>query len=114
MKKSNFKIDEMLLVLIVAILALAVGIYDKLNKPKWEEAEKISEILVDGHSISIARGGIVDEQKLTEIENMDYQDLKKTLKVKSDFCIYLEDEEGGIFLMKGSSKLNEDGLYCNE
>ena len=111
------KIDEMMLVLIVAIIFMAVSIYDKLNKTRDNptmEAEKITEMILDNHGISFAIGGIVDEEKLKEIKNINYDDFKKSLNVKNDFCIYIEDGNGNLILAKGSSKLNKDGLYCGE
>lgn len=113
MPKSKFKIDEILLVLIVVIIAMLAGIYNKI-KPAEMEAEKITEMILDGHSISFANNGIIDEGKLKEIQNMEYRDFKKSLNAKNDFCIYLEDENGNIILAKGSSKLNDNGLYCSE
>jgi hypothetical protein len=115
--KSNLKIDEITLVLIVAVLAMAVSVYDKMSKSGNEqktEAEKITEILLDEHSMSFANNGIVDENKLKEIQTMNYNDFKNSLKVKNDFCIYIEDKKGNIVLAKGSSKLGKDGLRCRE
>lgn len=112
MKKHNFKIDEIALVLIVAFLAIIVSVYDKLNKPAVIEAEKITEMILDEHYISFANNGIVDENKLREVQNMDYGDFKASLKIKNDFCIYIEDGNGNIILAKGSSKLEGDGFIC--
>ena len=114
MPKSNFKIDEIMLVLIVAVIAMLIGVYDNLKKPSGTEAEKITEMILDDHAISFVNNGIINEGKLKEIQNMDYDDFRKSLKAKNDFCIYIEDENGNIILAKGSSKLNGDGLNCRE
>ena len=114
MQKSNFKIDEITLVLIVAVIAIFASIYGKLNKPPGMEAEKITEMILDNHHVSFATNGVIDENKLKEIKNMNYNDFKKSLNAQNDFCIYIEDENGNILLAKGSSKLNGDGLYCRE
>jgi len=114
MPKSNFKIDEIMLVLIVAIISIIVVVYDKLNEPAEMEAEKITEMILNEHDISFANNGIVDENKLKKIQNMDYKEFKNSLNAKNEFCIYIEDEKGNIILAKGSSKLNGDGLYCRE
>lgn len=114
MPKLNFKIDEITLVLIVAIVTMVASIYDKLNKPTEMEAEKITDMILDDHDISFANNGVVDENKLKEIRNMDYADFKKSLKAKNDFCVYIEDENGNVILVKGSGKLNGDGLNCRE
>ena len=114
MKKINFKIDELTLVLIVAVIAIIVSIYEQNKEINMIDAEKITAMILDDHDISFANNGIVDENKLKQIQNMDYKELKDSLNVKNDFCIYLEDENGNVILAKGSSKLNKDGLFCEE
>lgn len=111
MKKPNFKIDEIILVLIVAVLIIVVSVYDKANQPK-NEIEKITGMLTDGHSTSFAPNGVIDESKLIEIQKMSYDYFKKSLKVKNDFCVYVEDGNGNIIFAKGSSKLNGNGVVC--
>lgn len=116
MHKSNFKKNRAMLVLIVIAIAIGVTMYNKTNKsnePKIE-AEKITGLILDDHKISFARDGIVNEGKLWEIQNMNYRDIKKSLNVKTDFCVYIQDGEGNLILAKGSPKLNGDDLYCKE
>ena len=113
-KKLNFKVDEIALIFIVAIMTMAVNIYDKVTHPKTFVAEKITELILDEQYLSFANNGIVDENKLNEIQNMDYADFKRLLNIKKEFCIYIEDENGNIILSKGSSKFNSDGIYCRE
>lgn len=111
------KFDEILLILIVAVIIMFVSVYDKIGKSgngRMTEAEKITEILLDDHGMSFASGGVIDEGKLNEIKNISYDDFKKSLNAKNDFCIYIEDEYGRIILAKGSGKLSEDGLGCRE
>ena len=112
--KPNFKIDEIVLVLIVAFLAIIISIYNKANETKGIEAEKITAMVLDDNELSFASNGIIDGNKLKEIQSINYRDFKKSLNVKNDFCIYLEDENGHIILTKGASKLNKDGLVCRE
>ena len=109
MKKSNFKIDEITLVLIVAVLAIVVSVYDKLAPAKITEAEKIIGLVTDDHSASFANNGIVDENKLREIKDMSYNDFKKSLNVRNDFCVYVEDGNGNVIFAKGSEKLSKEG-----
>lgn len=119
MPKSKFKIHEITLVLIVVFIALVIGIYNKgtnkINtKPKIMEAEKITEIILDNHKISFATNGVIDENKLKEIQVMSYESFKKSLSISNDFCILLEDVNGNIILSKGPSKLSGDGIHCRE
>ncbi len=114
MKKTNFKIDEIVLVLVVAFIAIIVSVYDNAVKKPVIEAERITMMLLDDHEISFASNGIVDENKVREVQQMPYSQLKKFFNAKKDFCFYIEDENGNIILAKGSSKLNGDGIVCAE
>ena len=114
MPKSKFKIDEITLILIVAIIAIFVSIYHKSSQSPVMEAKKITEVLTDDHGISFASNGIVDANKLEKIKNMDYTDLKSSMNMKNDFCFYIEDEKGDVILAKGSSKLDAEGIGCKE
>ena len=113
MKKPNYKIDEIVLVFIVVVIVMIVSIFEQ-NKPQTIEAEKITFLLLDDHKLSIANNGIVDNSKLQEIQSMNYEDLKNNLNAKKDFCVYIIDENGNIILAKGSQKLAEDGVPCQE
>ena len=112
--KPSFKIDEIALVLIVAVIAVIVSIYDKNAQPNVIEAEKITGLILDNHDVSFASNGIVDTNKLKEIQNMDYNKLKIYFNARKDFCMYMEDGNGNVILAKGSSKLSKDGINCRE
>jgi len=111
-KRNKFKIDEITLILIIALLAIAISINKYLDVPPEMEVEKITAMILDDHGISFANNGIVDENKLMEVQNMDYDELKKSLKAKNDFCIYIEDANGDILFSKGSSRVSVGGTYC--
>ena len=112
--KPNFKIDEITLVLIVAVIAIIVSIYDKNAQPNQIEAEKITGLILGNREASFASNGIVDAIKLKEIQNMDYNKLKIYFNARKDFCMYIEDGDGNVILAKGSSKLSKDGINCKE
>ena len=113
-KKPNFKIDEIALVFLVAAIALAISFWDKNDGISDVEAEKITGMIMDEHDLSFAASGVIDENKLNEIKSLDYAELKKSFKVRKDFCVYIEDGNGNTILTKGSSKLNGEGLVCRE
>ena len=110
MSKPKFKIDEITLVLIVALIAMIVGIYEKNNQTTVKEAEKITDNILENNAISLVSNGVINEAKLTEIKNMDYEEIKKMLNIDEDFCIYIEDENGNVILNKGSAELSKDGV----
>jgi len=103
----KLKIDEIMLVFIVAVIAIIVNVYEKNNELAIKEAEKLTENILNSQ-IGFVNNGVIDEYKLKEIEKMDYSTLKKTLNAKNDFCIYIEDENGNVILSKGSPRLSQD------
>lgn len=119
MKKPNYKIDEVVWVFIVVVIVMLISVYEQ-NKPKTMEAEKITGLLLDDHALSIAYNGIVDKNKLQEIQSMDYEEFKKMLRIEGDVCIYIEDENGNIILINdsyraiGSPDINITGIPCSQ
>lgn len=107
-KKFNKKIYLVSIILIALILIL----FRKTPNPSTQAAEKIAEIVLDDHPFSIATNGVVNESKLKEFRNMDYEELKKSMNAKGDFCIYIEDIDGNLILEKGSSELQGKGAFC--
>lgn len=113
MANPKFRINGINFLLVIGVLAVIAAVYMELNKPAME-AEMITNMILDDHKASFANNGIVDEVRLEKIRNMDYENFKKSLNAKNDFCVYIEDEKGNVILAKGSSRLNDDGLYCTE
>ena len=112
-KKNSYHIDEIVLVLAVAFIALMAGISDKSRQPSNRDIDKITEKILSNAELS-SHETAVDEKNLQEFQSMKYKELKSTLDVKNDFCVYLQDGDGKIILSKGYSKLSEDGVACNE
>ena len=112
-RRSKFRIDEITLILIVAIIVMIVSFYSS-SKPAVTEAEKITAIILDNEGMSFAKNGIIDETKLQEINNMSYDEIKESFNADYDFCIYVEDDKGNIILAKGSGKFIKDISYCKE
>ena len=54
-----------------------------------------------GDDIAFIIDGKVDTDKLKEVANMDYTQLKSKLGIRSDFCIYFEDKDGNIIDISG-------------
>lgn len=114
MPRSNIRIDEITLVLIVALIALFVGISNQADDSQVTEAEKITGVILGNDGIGFAANGVINDTKMEQVQIMDYEDFKDSLNAKKDFCIYIEDELGNILLSKGDPQLNEDGIYCRE
>lgn len=106
-------ISYLLIILIIAIVITMI-VTTKLPESAATEAEKITAMILDDHKVSFATNGIVDERKLKEFQTIGYEDFKRSLNIKRDFCIYIEDEKKNIILAKGSGKLSSNGLICAE
>ena len=123
--KSNFKIDEITLVLIVAFAALIVGVYNKSSSlssqfhadPGLEEysrleAQKIIDMILNDNGFG--SDGVIDEGELREIKEIEYGNFKDFLDAKNDFCVYIEGGNSNVIVAKGSSKLSFDNVQCKE
>ena len=126
-KAQTFSTDA---VVAVAMFITAVIMLFYLSGPVAEnrqserlqsEAEKLPKVLGSGQNISAVfiEGSKIDDQKLRKAVNLSYANLKDLLGMDSDFCIYLEDENGNIVPMEGkvgigSPLANLSGRSCNE
>jgi len=111
--KFSFKIDEIALVFLVAFIIIMVTAYGKLNQPAIGP-EKITDLIMNNKGVSFVDNGVLNENTLNKIQDMDYDAYKASLNLKDDFCVYLEDENGNIILSKGSSKLDNGDIVCRE
>lgn len=84
------------------------------------EANFILEVLSNGDD----RTRLVEENELLEekvehLDRMDYQEFKRALGLRSDFCVYFEDHEGNLVAIDGiksgigSEKIRINGKPCN-
>ena len=98
--------------IIAALIIMAIIFNNKVKQTKNMDAEQVTALLLDHQPLSFAKNGIIEENTLKEIQEMDYEELKSSLNIKKDFCVYVEDSKGNVLIAKGSSKLSKDGLYC--
>lgn len=113
MNKPKYKIDEIILVFIVLVIIIAVSVQEKGKQLQKADPEEILGLVLK--DTGVKDGMIVfDQQKLNDLKEMDYNTIKKILNVKGDFCMYLQDGKGSVLLVKGSPKLSEDGIKCQE
>ena len=104
---------QIILVFIVLVIIIAVSVQEKGRQPQKADPEKILDLVLK--DISVKDGVMVlDQEKLNELQGMDYSAIKKLLNVDGDFCMYLQDGKGSVLLVKGSPKLSEDGVTCRE
>ena len=109
----------LVLIFLFYIMGRELGGKEAVNVQK--ESEKIAGILASPQNttVSIASGTKVDASKLEDVSQIEYELLRAHFGIKSDFCIYFEDEQGKIIPVSGnrlgigSPLVNISGVPCN-
>jgi len=125
MKKSQIWSIDIMLAIVVFIGAIFVA-YSILSGSKGsaakdleQDANKVlSSIASEDSEVSIVNGVELDETKLQQLLGEDYNAIKEKIRAGSDFCIFLEDEEGNIVYISnkpgiGSDKIEISGVPCD-
>lgn len=110
-----FSMDIMLAVII--FLGTVFFFYAILNTSQGSKADELQDeaskvltgILSESSDISIIDGNTINATKLEELLG-NYSDIKAKLKIKNDFCIYFEDEDGNIIYVNLSQSKNYTGI----
>lgn len=113
-KGQSWSID---LIIGVIIFMLVVAIFYALLSSSDEE-ESIDGLRNDADAvIAISEGtdarslglidqnGVIDNAKLDELCDLPYDEVKNRLGIESDFCIFIEDEDGNIIPCGTSNKI---------
>jgi Tfp pilus assembly protein PilO len=117
------------LVIGVLIFLLVIGLFYVLLIRNFDEDTSELEIASETIATKLVdeEGGIISENQVNKdqlkaLADKKYDDLKKELEIGTDFCIFLEDEEGNVinitdssgnsFVGIGSSKINISGSAC--
>ena len=126
-KAQTFSTDAVVAVamFVIAVIMLyylsGSATKNKQSEQLQSEAEKLPATLSSQQNLTsvFIQGSKINEQKLREAINMSYDNLKSLFGVKSDFCIYIEDENGNLVPMEGkvgigSPLANFSGKSCND
>ena len=131
-KKSQiWSMDSVLsvVVFISAVSAFLLLVSSDLGTNDTEQlksdSKKIPRMLTTSEELSIVEGNKVDKEKLRHLQNTDYSDLKSSMGVNGDFCIFFEDKEGNVINISeitgegddvgiGNSEVNvSQGIRCS-
>ena len=124
-KSQTWSLDALIAMALFMIAVMAffyITSYSAASK-KTESIEKESEklpesLIAEGNE---SRGFVIDNKidpdKLSEFANQSYDEIKKELGIKNDFCIHIEDKNGFLILINnktgiGSSKAVINGSAC--
>jgi len=128
-KSQAWSMDIMIAVLIfLGTIFLFFAILNITQSDKADDLKKDASIVIEGivsdsSELGILNGTKVSAEKLGALLEEDYDDLKRRLRIKNDFCIYFEDDQGNIIYINksetknytgvGSNIINVSGVPCN-
>lgn len=127
-KKDLFTFNNaVLLALILVLIVLFKTIIGPI--PDFKAAEKadleqeaktlLDTVAAEGTGMSLVSSNELLEEKIDSFSNTVYEEFKYTLGLKSEFCVYFEDENGnvlnidGVEVGIGSGKIQINGKPCN-
>ena|SRR3989338_5810362 len=115
----NFDKAMLLLLIISLFVIIKTAFMPDEDTKLAKEAEIILDKLTNRHDeISLTALDELVEEKVVNLDQMDYNEVKSMLGVKNDFCIYFEDISGnviridGINLGIGSNRIYINGKPC--
>ena len=92
-----------LIAILLIIAVVRAAITSEASKPDLEqEAEYVLKAITDENMpVSVLSSNEVVEEKVIELHQMGYNNIKSMLGVKNDFCIYFEDISGNVIRIDG-------------
>ena len=75
----------------------------KFSDLRQEAATVVKLITSEGETI-ILNNNEVNLTKAGALKNLDYDELRRRLRIEGDFCIYIEDGNGNIVLINNTYK----------
>lgn len=92
----------------------------KVSELEDDASKVLKNVVSESSSVGIVDGIEVNITKLEELLGKDYSEIKKQIRVKNEFCIFLEDEDGNIIYITtdpdrpgvGSDKINISDIPC--
>jgi len=124
MKSQAFSMDIMIaLVIFIGTIFVFYSILSGGEETKTVELEDEASLILkniasDDSEVRITDGVVVNETKLEDLLGMEYSDIKKKLRIKNEFCFFLEDEDGNIIYIEagkpgvGSDKIKISDESC--
>lgn len=87
---------------------------------KDDASNVIKQVSSEDNPLGVLNKNEIDVDKLNELKNISYSELKQRLRTEGEFCIYMEDEQGNIVLINdsykaiGSPDINISGTPCSQ
>ena len=92
----------------------------KVSNLKDEGSLLIKQVASEEAPLRIIDSNEINISRLNDLKNLNYDELKRRLRIEGDFCIYLEDESGFIVIINNSYKgvgaptINLSGTPCSQ
>ncbi len=92
----------------------------RVNELKKEATIIIKQVGSKDSKLSIVDNNEINDTRIGSLKNINYEELKRALRIEGDFCIYLEDDKGDIVLINrsykgvGSSNIDLGGTPCSQ
>ncbi|MFP4112270.1 MAG: hypothetical protein ACLFPQ_01390 [Candidatus Woesearchaeota archaeon] len=138
MKAQVFSLDTIIgVVIFLVVFTIFFAILTKnTQQDTTEQLNQEAQVLLNkltttddsslspGQDLAIVKGGRVVEERIPELLGKDYEELKASLGIKGDFCIFFEDRDGNIINISditgrddiiglGNQKINISGVPCS-
>lgn len=87
---------------------------------KADASSVIKQVSNEGDPLSIVSKQEINITKVSELKDMNYDELKSQFRVEGNFCIYIEDEKGNLVMINnsyrgvGSPNINISGVPCSQ
>ena len=119
-KKEWLNFNKAMLLLLIISLFVIIKTAFISDAGLEKEAEIVLDKLTNGNGeINLLNANELVEEKVIELHQMDYNNVKSMLGVKSDFCVYFEDISGNVITIDGispgigSNRIYVNGKPCN-
>lgn len=126
MKKrgQGWSLDAIVAVIIFVVLIIVVlwfmtfAVKNNRLEALKSEGESIPEILEGDEPFGFIVGKRIDKERLAEFSKLPYEEIRKQLGIKADFCIHLQDEDGNLINISpdraaiGSGKARIGNFAC--
>lgn len=107
----------MALTIFVVVLVLIIGLISFTGRDPYRELQAetviLSTMFTQGGAFQVVNRGSIDIDRFVEYALMDYEELRRQLGIRSDFCIYLEDADGNVTTIQvdvGGTIINISGI----
>lgn len=125
-RAQSFSIDVAIGVAIfIAALFIFYSVLGTNKNTKASDLREQASVIIkqttaEGSAVAIIDNQELNVSKFSQLKNLSYDELKRTLRIEGDFCIYLEDDQGNLLLVNnsyrgiGSPNINLSGAPCSQ